>query len=123
MSQQAADDRQEALTARIDQRVRELRARLGDRVPLSEIGTIVAGILGSIQGDVSAHAVRIYAELEALAQYIARAKHEISTIRCDDIRTKHIPVASGELDAIASHLEEATGVILDACEEEGIDLQ
>jgi chemotaxis protein CheZ len=117
MPQHPDASRQDVLPARIDTRVRELHARLGDQVPLSEIGSIVASILGSIQGDVSAHDLRVYGELEALAQYIARAKHEISTIRCDDIRTKHIPVASGELDAIASHLEEATGVILDACEQ------
>ena len=117
MPQHPDASRQDVLPARIDTRVRELHARLGDQVPLSEIGSIVASILGSIQGDVSAHDLRVYGELEALAQYIARAKHEISTIRCDDIRTKHIPVASGELDAIASHLEEATGIILDACEQ------
>src|SRR3954451_6098603 len=117
MPQHPDESRQEIPPARIDARVRELHARLGDQVPLSAIGSIVASVLGSIQGDVSAHDLRIYGELEALAQYIARAKHEISTIRCDDIRTKHIPVASGELDAISSHLEEATGVILDACEQ------
>ncbi len=117
MPQHPGESRQEIPAARIDARVRELHARLGDHVPLSAIGSIVSSILGSIQGDVSAHDLRIYGELEALAQYIARAKHEISTIRCDDIRTKHIPVASGELDAISSHLEEATGVILDACEQ------
>src|SRR4051812_25994971 len=117
MPQHPDERRQEIPAARIDARVHELHARLGDQVPLSAIGSIVCSILGSIQGDVSAHDLRIYGELEALAQYIARAKHEISTIRCDDIRTKHIPVASGELDAISSHLEEATGVILDACEQ------
>jgi chemotaxis protein CheZ len=117
MPQHPDESRQDALPARVDARLRELHARLGDHVPLSAIGSIVTSILGSIQGDVSAHDLTVYGELEALAQYIARAKHEISTIRCDDIRTKHIPVASGELDAIASHLEEATGVILDACEQ------
>src|SRR5918912_1479672 len=117
MPQHPDESRQEILPARVDARVRELHARLGDHVPLSAIGSIVTSILGSIQGDVSAHDLTIYGELEALAQYIARAKHEISTMRCDDIRTKHIPVASGELDAIASHLEEATGGILDSCEQ------
>jgi chemotaxis protein CheZ len=72
--------------------------------------------LRATRGDLSAHELKIYNELEALAHYIERAKHEVSTVRCEDIPTKHIPTASLELDAIGSHLEEATGVILDACE-------
>jgi chemotaxis protein CheZ len=72
--------------------------------------------LRATRGDLSAHELRVYHELEALARYIERAKHEISTVRCEDIRAKHIPTASLELDAIGSHLEEATGVILDSCE-------
>lgn len=72
--------------------------------------------LRATRGDLSAHELKVYNELEALARYIERAKHEINTVRCEDIPTKHIPTASLELDAIGAHLEEATGVILDACE-------
>ena len=44
-------------------------------------------------------------------------KQEISQIRPQDISNEQIPMASDELDAIGAHLEEATGTILDACEQ------
>jgi chemotaxis protein CheZ len=101
----------------VEARLRELRARHGDRVPLGEVGALMADLIRSMRGDPPAAAdLRLYGELEALARYIEEAKREISSIRCDDIPAKHIPAASGELDAIGSHLEEATGTILDACE-------
>lgn len=101
----------------IEARLGKLRARHGDRVPLGEVGAVMVDLLRSMRGDPPAPPdLRLYGELEALARYIDDAKREISSIRCDDIPAKHIPVASGELDAIGAHLEEATGVILDACE-------
>ena len=72
--------------------------------------------LRAARGDLPAHELKVYNELEALARCIERAKHEINTVRCEDIPAKHIPTASLELDAIGAHLEEATSVILDSCE-------
>jgi chemotaxis protein CheZ len=96
--------------------LQQLRSRYGDMVPLADLGGIVADLLASLRDDVSSHELRLYAELEALVRYIEQAKSEIRAIRCDDIPAKHIPLASGELDAIVSHLENATGAILDSCE-------
>jgi chemotaxis protein CheZ len=103
--------------APIEARLRELRARHGDRVPLGEVGALLADLLRSMRRDPPAPPdLGLYGELEALARYIEEAKREIGSIRCDDIPAKHIPAASGELDAFGTHLEEATGAILDACE-------
>jgi chemotaxis protein CheZ len=98
------------------ERLELLRARHGDRVPIGAIGEVVEGLMGSLKGDPSAEELGVYGELEALARYIARAKEEIGALRPDEIRTRHLPDASGELDAIGSHLEQATGEILDAVE-------
>jgi chemotaxis protein CheZ len=107
----------DAPAAPVEARLRELRARHGERVPLGEVGALIADLLRCMRGDPRAAIdLRLYGELEALARYIEEAKREISSIRCDDIPAKHIPAASGELDAIVTHLEEATGTILDACE-------
>jgi chemotaxis protein CheZ len=95
MSQDTQLADRDGLSAPLEARLRELRAA---------------------RGDLSAHEFKLYNELEALARYIERAKHEINTVRCEDIPAKHIPTASLELDAIGSHLEEATSVILDSCE-------
>ena len=89
----------------------------GGRAPLGELDAILGDLPGPARDDgLLSRGPRLYDELEALARYIERAKREVRAIRCDDIATRHIPLASGELDAIGSHLEEATGVILDACE-------
>jgi chemotaxis protein CheZ len=69
------------------------------------------------QGDLTPSDIKIYGELDSLAQYIAQAKAEIDAIRPEDISDRHIPLANGELDAIGAHLEQATGTILDCCEQ------
>ena len=60
--------------------------------------------------------IQVFQELEAIARYIQQAKREIASLCPDEIREKHIRLASDELDAIVAHTEEATGAILDAAE-------
>jgi chemotaxis protein CheZ len=55
-------------------------------------------------------------EIEDLARLIKNAKREIAALHPDDIRRKHLPSATDELDAIVAATAEATGVILDAAE-------
>lgn len=103
-------------------------ARRESEKPLTreEIADIVAQVMGSMDGDITALDIRIYQELESLAGYIQTARSEIAAIRPDDIRLDHIPAATDELDAIVGATEEATGRILDAAEQiqtiaEGLD--
>ena len=58
--------------------------------------------------------VTLYRELEALAGFINDAKSEIAALRPHEIREKHLPAATDELDAIVSATAEATNTILDA---------
>ncbi|MGH6797232.1 MAG: protein phosphatase CheZ, partial [Roseiarcus sp.] len=58
----------------------------------------------------------LYRDLESLADYIQSAKREIAALRPDDIRERHIPMATDELDAVIDATAEATGAILDAAE-------
>ena len=55
-------------------------------------------------------------DLKALAAYIENARHEIGSIRAEEIAARFIPTASDELSAINQHLEIATDRILDSCE-------
>lgn len=102
--------------ASLDQRLESLRRTYGDTIPLDDLVDVVRGLLDSLHGDVTVQDLRVYGELEALARYIRRAKEEIRSIRPEDISEEHIPTANVELDAIVSHLEEATGTILDSTE-------
>ncbi len=81
-----------------------------------EIASIVESVVDSMHGDVSLDNMRLYRELETLAQFIHHAKAEIAQIRPDEISDRHIPTATDELDAIIAATEEATGGILDAAE-------
>lgn len=55
-------------------------------------------------------------ELTELARFIQKAKSDIAAIRADEIKSKHIPGATDELDAVVGATEDATGAIMDACE-------
>ncbi len=82
-----------------------------------EIASIVETVLETLHGDLTAADVRLYRELESLANFIQLAKSEIAAIRPEEISDEHIPTATDELDAIVEATEEATGAILDAAEE------
>jgi chemotaxis protein CheZ len=60
--------------------------------------------------------MKLYREIEVLAEFIQAAKTEIASLRPDAIREEHIPQATDELDAVVDATAEATGQILDTAE-------
>ncbi len=97
-------------------RLEEMKTARGDQISIDEVGEVVSSIMDTLQGDMSALDLHVYRELDDLAEYINSAKAEIAAVRTDDIRNKHLPIATDELDAIVLHTEEATSTILDAAE-------
>lgn len=93
-----------------------LRNQRGDTVKLDDVGEVVRSLLTSLSGDVSADDLKLYQEVEALADYIHRAKAEIASLRPQDIQSEFIASATDELDAIIGATEAATNTILDAAE-------
>ncbi|HEY0836112.1 MAG TPA: protein phosphatase CheZ [Azospirillum sp.] len=87
-------------------------------VPLSrdEVAAIVREVVASMGGDMSGDDLKLYAELEDLARYIADAKAELAALRPGEIRDEHIPTATDELDAVVGATEQATFAIFDACD-------
>ena len=100
----------------LKRRLRDLKAARGDQIAIDEVAEVVASIMETMRGDVSAVDLRVYKELDDLSAYINNARSEIAAVRPDEIRDEHLPAAADELDAIVTHTEEATGVILDAAE-------
>jgi chemotaxis protein CheZ len=96
-------------------RLSALRSR-GQSYSREEISEIVTGLLSTLDGDLSNVNLKLYAELEDLAQYILSAKKEIASLLPDDITSTHLPTATDELDAIVGATEEATNSILQAVE-------
>lgn len=97
-------------------RLDEMKAARGNQISIDEIGEVVSSIMDTMKGDVSALDLNVYRELDGLTEYINNAKADIAAIRSEDIRNKHLPSATVELDAIVAHTEEATSAILDAAE-------
>ena len=85
-------------------------------VDTTEVAAVVEAIVESLSGDMSIADLKLYAELEQLAQYIQRAKQELAEIQPHDIRERHIPMATDELDAVVEATADATGAILDEAE-------
>ena len=64
----------------------------------------------------AAEAAGLYDGLSKLANIIETARRDIAALRPDEIRQKHLPSATDELDAIVAATATATGDILDAAE-------
>jgi chemotaxis protein CheZ len=100
------------LTRKLD----AMQARTRIAVDTTEVAGVVEAIVESLSGDMSIADLKLYRELEHLAQYIQRAKREIADVKPHDIRERHIPMATDELDAVIEATAEATGIILDEAE-------
>jgi chemotaxis protein CheZ len=100
------------LTRKLD----AVQGRTRIAVDTTEVAAVVEAIVESLSGDMSIADLKLYHELAQLAQYIQRAKREIADIKPNDIRERHIPMATDELDAVIEATAEATGTILDEAE-------
>jgi chemotaxis protein CheZ len=89
----------------------------GEAANPAEITAIVESIMSKLAGDLTAADLKLYTELEQLARFIQNARSEIAAVRPHDINSEDIPRATDELDAVVGATEEATGNILDACEQ------
>src|SRR6185437_3448091 len=78
----------------------------------AQIEAIVNGVVATLSGDISLADLQLYREVEALADYIRNARAEIAELRPDEIRDRHIPIATDELDAVVEATADATGTIL-----------
>lgn len=96
--------------------MRTANAAAVNRADRAEITEVVESIVSSLSGDLSAGDIKLYAELENLANFIREAKSEVAALRPHEIREKHLPSATDELDAIIGATAEATNTILDAVE-------
>jgi chemotaxis protein CheZ len=108
----AGDD---AVRRDLDSRLTAL-AQLGPRAQPDEITDAVESVMATVEGDLSAVNLKLYAEIEALSRFIASAKAEIAQVRPDEINTEHLPTATDELEAIVGATESATNTILEAME-------
>ena len=104
------------ISAQLNQRLGELRAKHGDAVRIDDIASVVESMMATMKGDISASDLELYNELESLAKYIHAAKADIAALRPDEVKEQVLPKATDELDAIVAATEQATNSIMDATE-------
>jgi chemotaxis protein CheZ len=103
----------------LELRLDAIRREHGEAVQVDQIGEVVRALLETMTGDIGAGDLRLYRELESLAQYIHAAKEEIAALRPGEIKNEFIASATDELDAIVGATEAATNEIMDAAESLG----
>ena len=101
----------------LELQLQALRQQRGDTVRVEDIGEVVRSLLTTLSGEMSAADLKLYQELESLAEYIHRAKAELAQLRTDDLQSRYIASATDELDAIVGATENATNTILDSAEQ------
>jgi chemotaxis protein CheZ len=104
-----------AVKDRIAAQLEELQKAKGSIDPENLVG-VVEAVIDSIEGDMTAVGLKVYADIEALARYINTARAEIADLRPDDINSTHLPAATDELTAIVGATEQATHTIFEAVE-------
>lgn len=104
-----------AVKERIEAQLGELQKTNGSIDP-DQLVAIVESVIDSIEGDMTAVGLKVYADIEALARYINTARAEIAELRPDDINSEHLPAATDELTAIVGATEQATHTIFEAVE-------
>lgn len=101
----------------LELQLQALRQQRGDTVRVEDIGEVVRSLLTTLSGEMSAADLKLYQELESLAEYIHKAKAELAQLRSDDLQSRYIASATDELDAIVGATENATNTILDSAEQ------
>ncbi|CAA7626868.1 protein phosphatase CheZ [Magnetospirillum sp. UT-4] len=97
-------------------RLDAIRREHGETVHVDQVAEVVRAILDTMKGDLNAGDIKLYREIESLADYIHAAKAEIAALRPGDIKNEFIATATDELDAIVGATEAATNQIMDAAE-------
>lgn len=97
-------------------RIAALRAHPDKSVKAGEVVVIVESVVRTIRGQVEAEGSDVLTELDSLATYMRNARTEIAALGPSEIRDKHIPTATDELDAVIAATAAATGDILTAAE-------
>lgn len=98
-------------------RLDAIRRSHGDAVKVDQIDEVVRAMLDTmVEDSAAAGDLKLYREIESLAEYIRSAKAEIAALRPGEIKNDFIATATDELDAIVGATENATNEIMDAAE-------
>jgi chemotaxis protein CheZ len=101
----------------LDIEIEKAHAAAKKPLDLQQVATIVRDVIGNLKDGSLTTEVKLYAELEELAQTIRRVRQDVVAIQPKDINADYIPRATDELDAVVGATEEASNKIMDVCDE------
>lgn len=87
-----------------------------DMVPAKEVWALIDGIKNMFGKDTSSRS-QIFHELGELAMFINDTRKQLTEVSKDHIADKELPDAESQLDAIIKMTEQATGRIMDSCDQ------
>ncbi len=105
------------LDDKISDLVDHLRSDESEAVSLTVVASVSEVLITTMQRYFDALDTSLYNEFRSLADYIDNAKEEIGKLRPQELKSKRIPRAGKQLDAVVRATEEATQTIMDAAEE------
>lgn len=83
----------------------------------SQVLEIIHKVINKVEKGSLPAPEQLYTELAELANCIHTLRREVASTQAGDIGRKHIPDMTDELDAIVAATADATGTIMDSCEE------
>lgn len=96
------------------------QSQKGDMIPAAEVWKLLDSVkemFGEKVDGVHGQSSELYKELGELAKFINGAKKELQEVRASNIADEHLPNATNHLDAIVQMTEQATGRIMDECDQ------
>lgn len=81
-----------------------------------QVVKIINSVISKVGHNDDSSREAVFQELKELQKIIEDARKEIGSSQPSDIKDKHIPTATDELDAVVEATAEATGKIMDSCE-------
>ena len=103
--------------AKRKRRPKALKAKLGKMVKVEDFPEAVENLKTELENYLPERELKLFSELQDLANYIQMAKTEIALLRPDEVKEDFLPAATDELDAIIAATANATNNIMDAVED------
>lgn len=102
--------------AKSKRRTTGAKGKRGGKVKLENISKAAKDLKSGMSGQLSGAELKLFSELDSLADYIQKTKTEIAELRPDEVKEDYLPTATDELDAITEATADATHSIMDATE-------
>ncbi len=104
------------ISPELSQKLDAMRDGVNGNAHLADVMHLAEDLVNSMQGFFNQLESSAFSEFKAIAEFITKARSEISALCPNDMKDNRIPGAGAELEAIVKNTEEATNRIMAAAE-------